>query len=229
MIDGSSASESCVFCRESLEPTYANLFLGPKWPYEGRILFATEKIFLIPGYGPQVYPYLLVVTRRHITSLAQTSPEERDEILASLRCLLASSLFECDSLFVFEHAGCQNIEACIEHFHLHVVSGSYDLTSALDEFPTKTRELRPTVSFPDDSSYLLAFKVTQKGRVFATFATTREKRDQFFRKALARRIGEEAWDWRTDMNRDFMVRLMEESGGLGLTMSKCMARQGLGK
>jgi diadenosine tetraphosphate (Ap4A) HIT family hydrolase len=222
MMQNFSVPSSCIFCKEGQDPTSANLFLGPDWPYEGRTIISTKNIFLVPGYGPQVYPYLLLITKRHITSFAQTNYQERQEIFSILHCLVDHSLFGFSSLFVFEHAGCQNLHSCIEHFHFHIIDGRFDLTHALQTFPSTTLELTPTTELEFTDSYLLACRVEKENAIFASLALTKEKQDQFFRRALANKIGEETWDWRLGMNQDLMKRTMEENPRLGRQWQRCV-------
>ena len=80
---------SCVFCNDAEDPSYANCFLGSDWPYNGRIITQTDTVFVVPGYGPQVFPYALIITNRHITSLAQTTKRERNDIFECLSRLQA--------------------------------------------------------------------------------------------------------------------------------------------
>jgi diadenosine tetraphosphate (Ap4A) HIT family hydrolase len=222
MTKSSSILSSCVFCKEAQDPASANLFLGPEWPHEGRTILSTDNIFVVPGYGPQVYPYLLLITRRHVTSFAQTNRQERREIINAIHCLVDSSFLNLDSLFIFEHAGCQNLHSCIEHFHFHIIDGKLDLTGALQGFPVTVMELTPTTRFELNDSYLLACKVERGGNISASLALTKEKQDQFFRRALANRIGDKVWDWRIGMNTDLMSRLLEESRDLEGKWRNCI-------
>ena len=223
MISTSFITNACVFCREGREPGSANLFLPPEWPCNGRVLFATDSLFMIPGYGPQVFPYILLVTKRHITSLAQANREERHDILSTLKCLRGCQSLGVESLFVFEHAGCQNIDSCIEHFHLHIIDGRHDLTAAFKDHSVYVTELTEFTELPS-SSYLMALKVEKGGIGPLIISKTAEKRDQFFRRALAEKIGRDVWDWRSGMNPHLMLKLMEKREALELEMNCCVAK-----
>src|ERR1035441_3956898 len=115
----------CVFCLEGQDPEFANIFLGDDWPYKGRVLVSNERMYAIPGYGPQVFPYVLIVSRRHFSSLAESDSSERESLFRVLSRLRMLRIFGPRPLCVFEHGGCGgSTQSCIDHFHLHVVDGS---------------------------------------------------------------------------------------------------------
>jgi diadenosine tetraphosphate (Ap4A) HIT family hydrolase len=205
---------TCVFCCESSEPRTANSFLGEDWPYEGRILSETERVFVIPGYGPQVYPYALIVTRRHFHSLAQATPQERREIIDCLSWLLRS--LSLPELFVFEHAGCRNFDSCIDHFHLHVVDVRYDVGKAIEHLGSSAVAVTSELGLQEEGTYLFAARFGKEGVLRGQLARVAEKKDQFFRRAIAAKLGQQDWDWRLGMNRGFMLRLMEETQDIGI-------------
>ena len=203
-----SSLENCVFCREAKDPAYALEFLGPRWPYESRILFELETLFAIPGYGPQVFPYVLIVSKHHIRSLSQADRILRRDIISCLDMVLQARDFQCSCLTLFEHAGCTTLSSCIEHFHLHVVSGQYDLDRDLPgagrRIGISSRERLSGVSEP----YLLVGSYDGNSVISARVEEVRERDDQFFRRCLAKCLGEEDWDWRLGMNHELMVRMM---------------------
>jgi hypothetical protein len=116
-------------------------------------------------------------------------------------------------LCLFEHAGCQNLEACIEHFHLHVISGEYDLGSSLAEFSSESVTIDHSRTVEASNSYLFCGRYAGNGVINGLLAQTDSKVDQFFRRALAKKLQQEVWDWRAGMNPDFMLRLMTEVRG----------------
>src|SRR5947209_6139161 len=122
----------CIFCLEARSPESANGFLGASWPYNGRVIVSNDFMYAVPGYGPQVFPYVLVISRRHFDSLARSTRPERIAIIDILEHLRTMPMFSTSRLCVFEHGGCTtDTHSCLEHFHLHVVDASIDLSGHL--------------------------------------------------------------------------------------------------
>src|SRR5687768_11357291 len=67
---------ACPFCLEIVDLSYSANFLPVNWPFRGRVLSEDENAIALAGYGPQIYPYALVLPRRHVHSLAETTAEE---------------------------------------------------------------------------------------------------------------------------------------------------------
>lgn len=58
----------CIFCAEIDQPDIVKTVFGSYFRHKHRIIYADDNILAIPGYGPQVYPYILALTKRHIPS-----------------------------------------------------------------------------------------------------------------------------------------------------------------
>jgi diadenosine tetraphosphate (Ap4A) HIT family hydrolase len=200
-----SIPNSCVFCREAAVPGYANSFLGYDWPYTGRILYENEWTFVVPGYGPQVFPYSLVISKRHFVALSEATPLEVGGVLDSLKFLC--NLLELKSLVVFEHSGCQNLESCVEHFHLHTIDPKFDLSWALADLPKLEVKFPSEAAFSLPGPYLLAGRF-ENDVIRGVVSPVKDKRDQFFRRALAELVDDKEWDWRLGMHPEFMLKLM---------------------
>ena len=51
----------CIFCEEIKNPRLVKKVFGQSFKYNSRIIYSDKNILAIPGYGPQVYPYILEV------------------------------------------------------------------------------------------------------------------------------------------------------------------------
>lgn len=213
---------SCAFCLESARPEYANVFLGGDWPYSGRVIFSHHEAFAVPGYGPQVFPYALIIPRRHIRSLAETTPGEREAIFSCLSFLLSLGIFESHALSVFEHGGCGvgGGNGCLEHCHLHVVRETLNIRAQLEvEEDVEPVLVGRDVVFDGGERYLFAGEFHDGEFINGVLARTANAERQYFRRMIARTIGETRWDWREGMNPHFMRRLMEAAEGCPRTDS----------
>jgi diadenosine tetraphosphate (Ap4A) HIT family hydrolase len=210
MTEWSCMHRDCPFCLEAQNPEYANALLGADWPFNGRLLHQNEGMFVVPGIGPQVYPYLLAISRRHFTSLASSSARERQNLFEILNVVLASAIFPSGAITVFEHGGChEDTSSCISHFHLHLVDASFDLVSALsDDFPTREVDLSMENDNPNFGRYLCAASFTGGERLKGRLASPLHPESQYFRKLIAEMTGQHLWDWRVGMNKALMVRAM---------------------
>jgi hypothetical protein len=189
-------------------------------------MFKNHLAMVIPGHGPQVFPYALVIPNRHAPSFMSLNDEERGYVFEALDFLSSLKVYGKD-LCVFEHGGgggfnCQ----CIDHCHLHAVEVSW-LTLMEEQFRS--------VSFPDKSqiaslvlddashratplSYLFLGKHCQGGKQLQGLGVRpRARQKQFFRvllaNCLAAKGGSAVWDWRQCGNQEMMVRLHQESQG----------------
>jgi len=206
----SMIDEACLFCAEERDPTSARTFLSPNWPYPDRILFSNPSAFLVPGYSPQVYPYALLLPRRHTISMAKTTPGERTGAFACLQSLLDLRVGGSDTLYIFEHGGCINpsgSNACLDHAHYHVIPSTVDI------FTDFVREKHPTpFTFSPQSTveyerYLFA-GIYQGGALVDGFiAESHLPERQYFRRLIARQIGDPRWNWRLGINEQYMLAL----------------------
>ncbi|WP_414682971.1 HIT family protein [Longimicrobium sp.] len=122
-----ASSLECPFCIEVVNPKSALHLLSRQWPYSDRLIYRNELVFAVPGFSPQVYPYILVLPQRHTSSMAKTTFYERQSLFKCLQFLidlLRRNIGADISLYVFEHGGCSNginKNACLEHAHYHIM------------------------------------------------------------------------------------------------------------
>ena len=203
----------CLFCLESSNPQAASFFLGEDWPYPDRVIAANEDMYAVPGFGPQVFPYVLLISRRHFSCLSDATPRERRSLFRILQGLRASSLFVGGSMCVFEHGGCKNrTQSCIDHFHLHIVDGTLDLRSYLEaEYVCEDVAVTSEAAFVASTRYLFAGFYDRSHEIKGILARSPEPESQYFRRKIATVTGQAQWDWRAGMNRHLMLKVMERA------------------
>lgn len=97
-------------------------------------LYGTENVVVVPGLGAFDRGYLLLIPRRHYTSMAALPDELWAESVAvkeTVRRVLRKTFLAPTT--IFEHgAGVSGMAgACIEHAHWHILPGSVALVSEL--------------------------------------------------------------------------------------------------
>src|SRR3989344_6372974 len=212
--------ELCPFCAELADPTYYQRKINPGWPFpEGRVMYRNDGTMVIPGHGPQVYPYALVIPFAHESSfadLSDLSEGQRQSVFSVLDWLTDLPVFGGD-VCVFEHGGgpdstCQ----CIEHCHLHVVPGrwTHSLQRALSTVVAEEADpiAIDVVSFEDmPSGYLFVGDYCRDSRRFiGTWVVPKKSEPQLLRRLFAGCLGQNWWDWRSPKataNQELMERL----------------------
>lgn len=126
-----TAMESCELCDEF--GTRVSRFVTPP---RSRFLFESADFLVFPALGSFVEGYLLVCPRAHVPSCASLDPA----MLGKLERLLGAVGLIIEKHYggyvVFEHgmATCdKRAGGCIDHAHLHVIPGNFDLLGALSE------------------------------------------------------------------------------------------------
>lgn len=203
----------CIFCEEIRNPGMARKIFGKNFMYDDRIIYSDKNILAMPGYGPQVYPYMLVMPRRHISSFLSVSREERESIFNFFDLIIKSKLYPGDELCIFEHGG-ESQSGCssITHCHLHIIDGEiglFDYISWKDNQENIILSRKNTVHFYHD--YLLIGQY-KKGKLVAKLNKSPLNEHQYFRKHLSYLLKQSEWDWNLGMNNDIYVpKLIDEA------------------
>ncbi len=205
----------CPFCLEAANPKTALKLLSNEWPYNDRLIYESELVFAVPGYSPQVYPYVLVLPQRHTSSMYNTNSLERQSLFKCLQFLidlLERNMGQEIALYVFEHGGCTNglsRYACLEHAHYHIMVNQFEI---LTDFVTEKHPVSCTFDLESHISYdhYLFAGVYRGGDLINGFITAQDAHPperQYFRRLLARRICDFRWNWRLGINESYMLRL----------------------
>lgn len=181
------------------------------WPFPSRIVHLNRRAFVIPGVGPQVYPYLLVLTRRHTLALASATREERRDLIAALDWLLQTGIYSSSSLTVFEHGGCggNDSASCVDHAHLHVVDGQFDIhTLFAAQATTSSTAVSSETPLQNLERYVFAGTYDGSGIINGRIAEGTFPK-QYFRRLLANIVGG-PWNWRLKMHEEWVLQAVAE-------------------
>lgn len=203
----------CIFCEEIENPKIAKKLFGESFAYDNRIIYSDENILVIPGYGPQVYPYILVMTRRHTPSFLDITANEKRSFFDFFEILLDSGLYQGNSVCVFEHGGDpRNGCSSVTHCHLHVIEEKYGLFEKIDwKEDQKNITLTKSSRLVRHDNYLLIGKY-EAGQFHMKLNTRPANEHQYFRKKLSHLLGVSEWDWRIGMNNErYVPKLIEEA------------------
>jgi hypothetical protein len=191
---------NCPFCDTenialTFEPTTA------WYRVRSRVLFTTGGVSLCAGLGAIVRPYIIGFTHDHFKRVAELPPRLRSDFFDALDECLDSGFFDSSSLCIFEHGGGSGSgnTACVEHCHLHIVDGGYDLRGELKaHFPKGCEvEISEHDSLDFEPGYLLAGTYTGNRVIHGLKAEKPNCGSQFFRRLLADKVGSITWNWRT--------------------------------
>lgn len=198
-------ARNCPFCGTSsptllLEPSEEWTRIGPRiLPFPG-----ASSIALCAGLGAIAEPYILAYSREHYTSIAELSSTSQQDLIHALDACLASGLFASQTLAVFEHGGtnAENGSTCLEHCHLHIVDGQYDLREDLRRYyPEATATVFNVGSvWPHSPGYLFAGLYQAGGSISGMLVSRPGCGSQFLRQLWASKAGSVSWNWRTVPN-----------------------------
>jgi hypothetical protein len=160
------------------------------------ILLQPGRGCVLPGMGALVTGYLLISPADHVPNLCAASPETGfSEFLRQALMCLSSHLGE---LTYWEHGGVQTASfptsACVDHAHLHVVPGSYDLRLPT---PAAVRSADAPTMLAEHSTDWRERPYLMAGSTGSTCALVEDVGiPQYFRRQLAAAVGKpDLWDY----------------------------------
>ena len=138
-VSSSRLEDECVFCR----------LLSEQQDRQNLILLRKKYSYLLLNRYPYSIGHLMVVTRRHIATLTEASPEELVEIiqLASYCEDVLCRAYQPDGFNVGCNLGKSAGAGVVGHLHLHVVprwEGDANFVSVLGETRLVPEDLRQT-------------------------------------------------------------------------------------
>jgi len=204
---------NCPFCSEIKNPSIVREVISD-WPYPDRFLYENKAWVVVPGYSPQVYPYILTISKRHIKSFLEATKKERDMFYDCLDHLLMLDVFKEKKICFFEHGGNACGASCLDHCHLHLIDTEYRL---LDDFEGSGGDFyyydKDEKTY-DGINYLLCGEYFGKNDFVVLISRVVEREHQYFRHMLAEKIGDSRWDWHMGINKKYMLDLYQEVMGL---------------
>jgi hypothetical protein len=178
-----------------------------------RLLESVGEVSLCAGLGAIVEPYALAFTHEHFTSISALERKVRHDLFDALDVCLGSACFESNSLCVFEHGGrsSSHVTACLEHCHLHIVDGKFDLREQLlAVFPeAEAIEIGEEGAFSSEPGYLFAGVYSGRRTISGLVVEEPGCGSQFFRRLLAAQRAEEEWNWRLHPKPEAAYRLCQ--------------------
>jgi len=179
--------------------------VGPPNSTCEREILRTERFVALPSLGALVPGWTLLVPRRPILSLAETTSQERVE-LAQLADTIAKRVrTEDNQVFCFEHGSREvgSATGCgVDQAHLHVVPLPFDLIAAafacIDgaiAWSNPVRAQRPLDLLPVVGEYVAIWRVADR---LTMIGNVRRPVSQWVRRVIAANLGiGEEWNYRT--------------------------------
>jgi diadenosine tetraphosphate (Ap4A) HIT family hydrolase len=150
----------------------------------------------VPSLGSFLPGYLLAIPITHVNASCGIPEAKRARFAAFVGGLASrlSSLYGTE-VTMFEHGACitdrQPQSACINHAHVHLVPGSYNLMSEMPALICKHDSLQGFLAEEWDNPYLM-LQDPGESIVGSEDALT----SQFFRRIIAHRLGmSDCWDY----------------------------------
>lgn len=199
---------SCSFCNEISKIDDNNLFkkIFKDEEIENRIILETDNFVVLPTIGAFVKGYLLIVTKKHYTSMAQISKEELNElncVIKTCKNLISDKLDKKSILF--EHGSipaCRASGACVDHAHLHIVPSNINIDNNLKKYDVnicKIENLKYLTEKFANYPYLYYQNIYNEEYLVKSDCVP----SQFFRQVLCSAFDMlEHWDWRKNYEVD---------------------------
>ena len=174
----------------------------PGSPYIRRVVLDSESFAAVPSLGPLAEGHLLLCPRPHLPSAAalpQTLHGEYESVKATLAARLTDTYGA--PVHVFEHgmAASGGRTLCtVDHAHVHLVPlpeslGCLGLTGP--EWVEFDGSIESLTGLTRGSEYVMY--APPQGRAVVCVDAAGAFESQFMRRAIARALGSNTWDWRT--------------------------------
>lgn len=192
-------SGSCVFCVE-LSGDSGSIFeqLSKGLPRD-RIVHMSTSFVLLPPLGQFMEGGLLLLTRKHVKSMAHLEAgqvSELEDLMSEVTTTLRG-VYGSNPVF-FEHGpgrGRGKSTCCVDHAHLNIFPADVDLMPLLKQFPSyQIYSLNELASLRDNKDDYIFIQHTDGMR---TVHFSEDFPSQFIRREITRQLGyPERWHWR---------------------------------
>ena len=198
----------CEICREIQDPTHFQQYFPDAWPFQTRRIYENQDCFIVPGVSPQVYPYLLLFTKRHVLNIQQCNILESKSIKQGLNFLAKSPIFTNGLLF-FEQANQKEKSSyCIDHAHIHVIDVSIPLARFVKHMEYKFVTIDHFFELHLERYLMVGTRV--KGSTILYINENPSPTNQYFRRIIAGMKGDDCFNWRLKFNENLLMRFAEE-------------------
>ncbi len=210
----------CPFCDEFYSNNSSQFYLsvGSEIDCRNRILMESPNWCVFPTLGCLTVGYVLLVAKKHYSSLANMKPEFIAEMLL-LKTRVEKVISERlgTKCLTFEH-GTTSPSASgansVDHVHIHVVPYVEPIWTSLCAGTTlddcihieSYEKLQDEWKKKPPVSYLLFQDVDQK---IYYLPDASKLSSQFFRKCLAPHLNVDCWDWRRENYKDNIVKTID--------------------
>lgn len=175
---------------------------GAEWDHE---LLRTERFVAVPSVGALVAGWTLVVPRRPLLSLSQSSNGERAELAGVVDAIALALKPHGGQVFCFEHGSREtgSLTGCgVDQAHLHVVPLTFDLIEAAARHADGSviwgeprRTSAPLELLPQRGDYIAIWRNADR---LTIIGNVRRPTSQWVRRVIAEELGMGSeWDYRT--------------------------------
>lgn len=178
--------DDCEFCSPSRRSEWFNR----------PIAVDKDRAFAVPSLGSFMPGYLLAVPVAHVTASSRIPAKDKARFAAFVYELASqlTSLYRTQ-VTIFEHGACLSKgrpqSACVDHAHVHLVPGNYDLSTEAPPQVYKHDSFMKFLEMEQSDSYLM---LQDPAGPILSFDDTRTS--QFFRRIIAQRLGiPDHWDY----------------------------------
>lgn len=189
----------CIFCNID------------KTKLENTIIDETNNFLVLPAVGSLVEGYLLIISKRHLNSMAELTKEEKEEyqfLINKYRTLFKKYYFKYP--IIFEH-GSPVIDSDIKansvlHAHTHIVN--YNFINEIDIInQLNFKEINNLSYLTKDKNYIMYINHNNTYYLTNNF----EPISQIMRILIAKELGyEDKFDWKKDMFIDNIIATIKK-------------------
>ena len=186
---------------------------GASKALEDTILYSNEHVLCIPALGALVPGYVIVTTKRHVTSVVDFSDMEVESLKQILHELIDLPIYQGGYL-LFEHAA-PNVDigggSRIHHYHLHFLpKGDLSLSAIEDQFSVSTkREIVTDIMSMRSRELNQGYVLLSDGSTTVCHLSD-EIPSQFIRKIIAGYFGiAHQWNWQVHPHLDIVAQTIE--------------------
>ena len=197
--------EDCCLCTEIGANRIPDAFSG-NCSLETRIVFSTNNFVVLPSVTPLVEGHVLLLPKRHVTSLAQVTRNNREELNRLLQFIYGKVGDLWTRPIIFEHGiGEEKTGGCgVTHAHLHIVplhsrdrvSVWSSLAQKISDFPSQAPLLEILDNLGTKDSYLIIGDDPMK----ISCRVSDSLPSQLMRQLIADTLLLPGWDWRDMSN-----------------------------
>ena len=188
---------------------WAKSKLGKLYP-ENTVLYSSDHFITIPAVGSLISCYLLMVSRKHMRSLATLNKSELAIVEKELGKLLHYLKPISKQWMIFEHGNMKHLahssSCCIDHFHLHVLPLDEEQSNLIINIISRDLEIKAKIHSLEDfheykgknlSNYILLRTPDGSFKIFSSSNIP----SQYIRKIIAEAYDSETtWNWRIHSN-----------------------------